>query len=910
MTFQTSSGGNGVFARSRSAHHIVGFLLALLLVFPGLVHAKDTRVNAIVLFDGPNGPAYVQITGLMLNGKTELRVCDGVTQVDKHAYDLMLRAQLAGASSLERGKDGALMLTVNDKPVCVVPSALKFEKNVNLTPAAAADQTIIEGLLVSSSIQGQGIPAFKPGVRLIIVAALDEELAAYLTAQRGHTAQAWQDFLTRYPSSARASSAKQEMAAIYEDTAESAFAEYRKAARSTDFAHLKQAEDQAEMAEKTVAGYAPTHKLREQIGKELDALLDPDRTRLQAYRKALSESSAGYLQLAAALQHSEEVLAVDPHFAPAASLHAEIAGEQRKVNSALQSAEALLAGKRYDDALSAVAPYRSFAGEVPRVDAILSTTYAFHFARGQAFAWNQTWEPAAVEFRKASEIRSGSKEAAAALKNAEVQLGYVRDQQEANRAVAASNSYAEKGQIIEAYETLADLTQTQQLLVADRLTALEKSYVPAAFRKAQKLQEVHLPIRGRADEDAVRQAYELLERACALNDDPAMKLRTDLLSDKISSYYLEQARKYLNKPSASGVGLGWLYLGEADRYNPNVTAVKEAMARYASAYQLRSKLTLGVMLRDQTSRRDSGGFADQLRDAIVNGLESSGLPIKALRQVNDRDPIQPNFLVVAEILDHRVVKNTSLETLQSKYRAGTHDVKNEAWLQANQDFEAAQQQLAVAQLNLSDAQTQHKKKEIVSAATDAFVAAQRQVADARHKLDTTDQTRSQNVIEPYNYTKKTFDLTAIVDTTVRVTDQSGNVLDNIIPVKANDHKLAVVLENVKPEDTEGVREQSTEPDEVQFLTNVELQARDTLVKSIRERVALLPARILAEARIRAQRNDLDGAAEEYVLYLNTVSDSSQDSEEAARFLHDNFNLTVAQPSASAAQPTFSQSARK
>src|SRR5205814_1059373 len=112
----------------------------------------------------------------------------------------------------------------------------------------------------------------------------------------------------------------------------------------------------------------------------------------------------------------------------------------------------------------------------------------------------------------------------------------------------------------------------------------------------------------------------------------------------------------------------------------------------------------GMVLRDQTSRRDSGGFADQLRDAIANGLESSGLPIKALRQVNESDPIQPNFLVVAEILDHRVVKNTSLETLQSKYRAGTHDVKNEAWVQANQDFEAAQQQLAVAQRNLSDAQ--------------------------------------------------------------------------------------------------------------------------------------------------------------------------------------------------------------
>ena len=910
MNLRTFTAVHRVFTRPYRTHDFFRFLFALSLTLPLSTQAKDARLNAILLFDSSSGPAYVQVAGLTLNGKTELRICDGVTKVDKRAYDLMLRAQLAGASSLERTKDGALLLTVNDKPVCVVPSALKFEHNADLTLSQAADQAIIEGLVVSSSVQGQGIPAMKPGVRLIFVAAPDDELAAYLTAQRGGTTQGLQDFLTRYPSSSRAGSAKQEIAAIHEAAAESAFAEYRKATHSTDFAHLRQAEDQAELAEKTVAGYAPAHKVRDQISKELDALLDPDRARLQAYRKALADRALGYGQLIAAKQHSEQVLSVNPQYPAAVSLHSDIAGEQQKVDSALQSAEGLISAKRYDDALSAVAPYGSFTAEVPQIESIVTAVYGFHFGKGQAFVRNQAWEQAVTEFHKAADIRSDSKEAAVALKNAEVQLANTHDRQAADRALAASNSYAEKGQVIEAYDALADLSQSQQLLVADRLTALEKNYVPAAFRKAQKLQEVHLPIRGRADEDAIRQAYDLLERASALNDDPAMKLKLDLLSDKISAYYFEQARKYLNKPSATGVGLGWLYLGEADHYKPNVDAVKEAMARYAPAYQLRSKLTLGVVLRDQTSRRDSGGFADQLRDSIVNVLESSGLPIKALRQVNETEPIQPNFLVIAEILDHRVVKNTSLETLQSKYRAGTHDVKNEAWLQSNQDYEAAQQQLNVAQRNLSDAQAQHKKKEIVSAASDAVAGAQKKVANTKQKLDSTDQTRSQNVIEPYNYTKKTFDLTAIVDMAIRITDQSGNVVDNIIPVKASDHKVAVVLENVKPEDTEGVKEQSTEPDEVQFLTNVELQARDALVKSIREKVAILPARILAEARNRAQRNDLDGAAEEYVLYLNAVPDSSsQDSEEAAKFLHDNFNVTVAQTPA-AVQSAFSQSARR
>src|SRR5438270_1889344 len=375
-----------------------------------------------------------------------------------------------------------------------------------------------------------------------------------------------------------------------------------------------------------------------------------------------------------------------------------------------------------------------------------------------------------------------------------------------------------------------------------------------------------------------------------------MKLNRDLLSDKMSAYYVEQAQKYLNKPMGSGVGIGWLYLGEAEHYKPNMEVVREAMARNASAYQLRSRLSVGVVLRDQTSRRDSLGFADQLRDAIANGLESSGLPLKALRQFNESDPVQPSFVLVAEVLEHRAVKNTNLETLQSKYRAGTHDVKNPAWLQASQDYEAAQQQLSAAQRAAADAQAQHKRKEVIAAQNQAVAAAQKQVTDARHTLDTTEQTSPEIVIAPYNYTKKSIDLTAVVDMTFRIKDQSGNQIEAAVPIRKDGHKVAVVLDNVKPEDTEGIKKQSTEPDEVQFLTDLEIQARDALIKSVREKALLLPGKILAEARRRAESGDNDGAAEEYVLYMNALSpESSSGREEATNFLHEHFNVTIGAP---------------
>src|SRR5215467_7988941 len=97
-----------------------GAILAMLLATSG--SAKENPVNAIALFDGPSGPAYVQITGLTLNGKSELRVCDGVPRLNKTAYDGLLRVQLANGTALERNADGVLMMSMNPKPVCVVPS--------------------------------------------------------------------------------------------------------------------------------------------------------------------------------------------------------------------------------------------------------------------------------------------------------------------------------------------------------------------------------------------------------------------------------------------------------------------------------------------------------------------------------------------------------------------------------------------------------------------------------------------------------------------------------------------------------------------------------------------------------------------------------------------------------------------
>ncbi len=890
-----------VGSRSRLATRFYRFIVATSVVSLPSALAKDIPLNAIALYDASNGAAYVQLTDVTVNGKTELRTCDPKSKIDKSSYGKLPKVQLKDAVSLERDAAGMMVLTKAGQSYCVVPSNLKFENKNELTPAEVADKAVLQGSVVSSSAnQPSAVPAFKPGVRLVFVAAADTELAEFLRAQRAKSIAAWQDFLSRYATSSHVAEAKRSLVGLFENGADAAFGQYQKSsAASPDWSDLKQAHQLAEQASHTIPNYPAAVTLFGQIRTELDKLIAADRTEMVAYRKALLDQSSGYAHLTAAKRLNDHILEVDPNYAPALDLQSDIVKESAKLDSTLQASEGLINSKRYDEALASLGAYRSFAPEVPRVESVVATVWDFHLNRAKDFASQKDWERAAPEYQKAVETRPENSEVRAALKDAEIQRTTTRNNQAAEHAIEASKAYAEKKQYIDAYEVLVSLTDPQRALVTDQIEALKPGYVPAAVQHAQVLQEVHVPIRGRADEDAVRQAYELLASAASLSDDPSVRLKRDLLSDKISTYYVEQAKRFLEKPKASGVGLGWCYLNEAQRYKQNFDAVKDQMTRYEPAYQLRAKLSIGVIIRDQTSRRESVGFADQLADAIATDMESSGLPVKVIRQMAGATAnVDPMFLLVGEINEHRIVKTPTLETLQSKYRASIREVKNEAWLKANREYEAAQQDLASAQRSYDESVGRNKKKEIATA-KETLAAAQKKAGDFRIKLDSIDENRPQDVIEPYNYTKTSIDLTGVIDLAFRITDVSGNLIEPTTPLKRESHKVYNILENVKPEDTEGVKAQNAPPDEGAFMTDMEIQSRDELIKSIHEKVLRLPAKILQEARDRTQQDDLEGAAEYYVIYLNaTPGNASPERDEATKFLHDHFNVSLAQASPS------------
>jgi hypothetical protein len=868
-------------------------VLVMVALASPAVRSKDVPLTAIELFDGPDGAAYVQVTDLLINGKAEVRSCGGETQINKSGYGKLVKIPLnSSVTSLERDGQGVMSVTRGSAAECVVPSNLKFDKDESLTPAQLADRAVLQGQIVSSSPAGiTAVPAFKPTVQFLFVAAPDTELAEFLRANRAHSVAQWKDYLSRFPKAAHLDSARQGLAALLLKEGEDGLASYRGSAstNAVRYPDLKTALLRADQARELLPANEEASKLRQNVSAELLLLVDKSRVELQAYKQALSGHTTGYVHLANARQLNDRILEVDGHFDQGLTLQNAIALESTRVDAALRSAESLISSQRYDEAVTTVAEFRSFADEEQRISAILNAAYKYHFDRGKADAASQKWHDAVLEFEKASEDKT-TPEVSAELKQAQAAFVASTNRAAADAALQQSAGF-EQGQLyIEAYEVLADLPDAPRALVNDRMQALQTNYVKSASDEAKKLKDAHSPIQGRADEIGIQKAYNYLRRASTLQgDDQDLKLRLDLISQTLSDYYVAQAKKYLDKPLGSGVGMAWLYLNEAQQYQSNRDDIRDERTKNSAIHNVRSTLSIKVVFRDQTSRRDSAGFADQLSDAIATGLETTALPVRIVRAA-DATPVEPNFQLIGDVLEHRPVTKVGVESIDSEYRVGEREVPNDDWNKANRDYEDATLDLQKAQKVLEGAQAHGKKKEI-SAATDAVDAAQKKVEESHRKLDSIAKTTLTDVVKPYSYTRKTIDLSASVDVGFRIVDSNGNTIASNPSVKNAAQKQFVMLENVKPEDTRNVRQAGAPPDETQFLTDVEIGARVALIKDVKEKVESLPSKILAQARKRLMDGDTDGTAEAYILYLNSTPDAqTPERDEAKKFLRDQFNM--------------------
>jgi hypothetical protein len=858
--------------------------------------AKPASLVAIELYDGPSGAAYLQLSDVLINGKIELRDCTQVqaAAVDKSTYGKMDKLVLAPGGVLERGTDGLLHYGADPaKTVCVVPENVKFEHNATYSLAELVDHAVLTGTPVAPSTIAPGaLPPLNKGVKLVFLAAPDVELAEFLRAQRAGDVAGWSDFLSKYPASPHTADAKLAQASLFAAAGEASLETYRKsvAAGSPSYIDLKNSKLQADSANAADPGLERTAKLLSEIRNELTTLAGTCDKELNAYRTALKDHQAGYAHLQNARKLSEAVRDVDASFPAGQALAAAVAQAADAFDGALRAAESSVVAKKMDQALESIAPLRAFQGEEPRIAAVVDSAYGYYLQLGKQFGDAADWPSAIKQYEKAVGAKDTA-EAHDALNDARKQQAIVEDKAAAAKALASSHDYEQQKDAVNAFEVLYNLPPSQQALVSADIDRLKGAYVQSAVQAAKDLQKAHDPIRGLGDEVGIEKAYSYLQRAYDLAKDDSYHDTMAILGDDLSAYFVDQAKRYLDKPAGSGTELGWTYLEEALFYKPSNQMAHDAKVAAAPAHAMHSKLSIRVQFRDQTSQRNSTGFIPQLEDAIITGLEAP--TIKAVRFGEATGGVEPDFQLAGDVLEHQISETTNIEAKESKYRAGTHDDPNDEWNKANRAYEAAMRQLASDQSALQGAEAKGKKRDVEDAKA-RVDADQKAVSDAQALADSLPKTVTSDVIRPYQYVRKTIDVKNTIKLQFRIGETlTGQMGDAVVEEKV-DPRQFVSLDEVKADDTEGVKLGGTTPNTGEMQTALDNSARDELVQKVRLKVQELPRAVYDAGKTREQEENVDGAGEYYLRYLScTAEDGSAERRHAKEYLAEKFNMRPA-----------------
>lgn len=863
--------------------------------------AKEPSVSAIELYDGASGAAYIQLADVLINGKVELRSCGTVqgAPIDKSAYGKMPKLVIGSGGTLERGPDGVLRYAApGATPECVLPENVKFEHNASFTPAAMADLADLRGRAVSPGTDAAvAPPPLKKGVKLVFVAAPDAELAEYLLAERIGNETAWQSYLAKYSAAPHTGTARRILASLYADSGEKSLSAYQKTAtgNSPSFADLKAARSAGLSAHQVLPNSEGELKLSGEIQSSLGALVDKGNAELGAYKSALSSGSTGFLHLQNARALCDAVAGIDASFAPLGKLKIDVQQAGDKLDAALITAESAIKLKNLEEALKAVNPYRAFAGEEPRVAHIIDATYSAYYEQAQQLDATKDWKNAIDAYQHALKAKETG-EARDALKTA--QKEYLNEQNEAaaKAALEKSKTFELQHDMIPAYEVLTSLSEPQQALVKDDIARLEPDYVTAASQRAKDIAKAYPTIQGIGDEKAVENAYAYLEHAVELStvdaDKQSYQLRLQNLGDELSAWFLDRAKHSLAKPLGSGTELGWAYLKEAESYKAdNLEAVRDQMKLADMAHGMHSRLSIRIQFRDQTSQRQSEGFANQMESAIAAGLDASGMPVKVIRSTDSAHvDIEPDFQIAGDVLEHNISAPPTIESIDSKYVAGVHEIPSEEWNKLNRVYDSGMNELHTAQAALQGAEAKGNKKTIQEASREV-INAQKKVDDVRVQLDATAKSRTEDIIRPYTYKKTTYNVINRIVLQFRIDDSISGQRGEPIQVPKEDRKQFVVLSDVLPNDVDRIKAEGTIPDKAELLTELENLARTDLIKKVQEKVVELPHKIYEDAQKRETDGYSDDAGEAYMRYLNVATpEQVAEREHAEKFLRDQFNF--------------------
>jgi hypothetical protein len=855
------------------------------------VFAKEPELSAIEVYPNGDVQAYVQIEGFVLNSKNEVHLCEGAQSINKNSYSKLSKVPLAAGMSLERAQDGVLFLTrAGGQPECVVPANLKdLEKAGGETPAELAEKTDLQGRIVSRSISStESIPRLAPGVKIVLLAKLDPELAEFLLAQRSNTIAAWTSYLAKYPSGPHPD-AKGVLAGLYVQDGQAALAAYQASLKDPQpsYGKLQAAKSALISAMALVPPNPGTADLAAGIHQQAQSLNGKAMGEIALYQEALAKQTSGYDHLDSAEAILKITSRLDPDSRETIALNKADTRERTILDGRFVEFDNNISKDHPDEAYEAIKPLRPFSQENPKIQDRLDRLYSYYVDAGKKDEAKSDPQDQVTEYQKAFQVEPRP-EMVEMLKAAEQHAQESTDNAAVTTALHMSSGAEEDKDYVTAYEVLLNLTPAQQKQgqVPDQLAALKDIYLQKAPPVARDLQKNNTPPKALPDEIGLQRAYSIMDHCFGLNSDPDFEDRVLTLGHSLSDYYLERAKYYFNRGNGPGAYLGWTYLDEASRYKvPDTNAVRDEIKVIADAHQPRPRPSISIKFSDPAPTPDERDFPARLSRSLATALAPSNPKVKFY---GGNEAGVPTFAMAGEV---RIATPSKIESItKTSQFSSAEPVTNEDWTKANNQLTIAQEAFDTERDALRGAEARGKKKAIEEERI-RVNEAQQKVDAARAKLSSIPKNRVDATVRPYDYTEQINHLTVTVEIHFSIQDATGKAIATPAPISVSKQQDIITLVGVNHGDTSVGPAGGGVLTEAQFLDQVEAEASEALLKQAKECVAGLPKLILQSADQKASAADMDGAAELYMLYLDsTERQATPDWKRAQKFLFDNYNF--------------------
>jgi hypothetical protein len=242
------------------------------------------------------------------------------------------------------------------------------------------------------------------------------------------------------------------------------------------------------------------------------------------------------------------------------------------------------------------------------------------------------------------------------------------------------------------------------------------------------------------------------------------------------------------------------------------------------------------------------------------------------------------------VLEHNISLPPAVESVDSNYLIGTHDIPSEEWNKLSRQYDSATDELHTAQAALQGAQSKGNKK-VVTEASNSVAVAQKKLDTLRAQMDTTPKSRTEDLIRPYSYKKTTYNVINRIVLQFRIDDTFGSQKGEPVQVSKEERKQFVVRSEVKAEDTNKIKNEGTVPDREELQNELENTAREELIQKIRDKIVELPHKVYEDGQRREHDGYTDDAGEAYMRYLSVApADQLEERAHSEGFLKEQFNF--------------------